>query len=526
MIGRRAERTAYLAFVILASLTITIHFAVSRGQDMNWDQRNYHIATPYLLAHGTFWTSSVPSGVQTYFNPYVLQGEFLLLRLLPAFKAAIALAAFQSLAFMAAGICCALIARDYGRRQSFVLAALGFILCLLAPMSLSESGTTFIDLVTATPIVAAYAVLLGRGGRVGPIASGAVAGGLIGLAIALKLTSALFLLGIAGFALAGPETLWTRFRMLVMGAAGSVAGFGLVGGFWHWALWTRFGNPVFPYYNNLFRSPDFPAEPLVDARFQAHSILDIWHYPIYWILGGTNNPELATPSTEVPFRDLRWILAITGITVLLIMLCVSRRARARLLAARSTGLVFAFPLVYVAWLFMFGIHRYMLPLDILCGAVILTVSLMIPQAPLRIGILALAAILSYKTMEVADWGHLPWRTYWQSINQQPLDLDGHSLVFLTRAPSAYLVASLPTDTIYASMDAFDLAATRNTYFTRQIRSELASGQLKHLYVTFQDSLSDAYKQTLLTYGLTATDRCRDLPIADTTFRLCELEHRT
>jgi hypothetical protein len=81
---------------------------------------------------------------------------------------------------------------------------------------LSPKGTTFIDLITAVPVLAAYALLLVRGRLFSSLASAALAGVLLGTATALKLTNGVFALGVVGFALAGPDGPRERIVWLLM----------------------------------------------------------------------------------------------------------------------------------------------------------------------------------------------------------------------------------------------------------------------------------------------------------------------
>ena len=126
------------------------------------------------------------------------------------------------------------------------MALLGFALCVMTPIVLSEAGTTFIDFVTALPVLGAYALLITRHGVLGPVRSAILAGVLLGLATALKLTNGVFAFGVTGFVLAGRDSFRHRIRWLVTCGLSAVAGFLLVGGAWQLGLWERFGNPVFP----------------------------------------------------------------------------------------------------------------------------------------------------------------------------------------------------------------------------------------------------------------------------------------
>lgn len=523
MTVRNARRLLHPAIVVSTALGVTIWFAVARGQDDNWDQLNYHIGIPFLLAHGRFWDSIDPAGIQSYFNPYVLQAQFFAMRHLGGMEFAIGLAVAQSLAFMVAGLICATIARPAGRNWGLALGLLGFALCLMAPVALSEAGTTFIDLVTAVPVLAAYALLLTRGRWLGPTLSGALAGALLGVAAALKLTNGIFALGAAGFALAGPDTWRQRLRWLLACGTAMVLAFAVVGGRWHLELWERFGNPFFPFYNEIFRSPSFVAATFHDTRFLPHSVLDIWRYPLYWFFGGSPTPGVGSPSSEVAFRDVRWVVAVPGGTVLVLALATFRRWGRRRLTEPATGLFFAFAVGYLVWLAEFGVHRYMPPLDILCGAVILTFAMMIPPRSLGLGLMVAVTCLSLGVMDVPDWGHLPWLPYWQSINPKPLDLGGPSIIFLTEKPSSFIAASLGGDARYVGLyEDFGLRNGANTYFARQLEQELSSMPGVQLKEVDRGAIPAVSAAILASYGLIATNRCKALTIAGEKFRICEV----
>ena len=301
------------------------------------------------------------------------------------------LALAQSTAFMIAGFACVAIVRSSSAsidpRETTRLGLLGFALCLSAPIALSEAGTTFIDLITAVPVVGAYALLLQRD-RMGPLVAAPLAGILLGAATALKLTNGVFALGAIGFALAGPDRPSLRLRWLTLCGASALLAFLAVGGSWHLSLWEHFRNPFFPYYNNIFHSPDFGTAALDDERFLPHSILDIWRYPLYWLLGGGTANGLGSPSCELYFWDARWAVVTIGGVAFLLGLARFPAWRKQCLANPATGLFFAVILAYLVWLAKFGYQRYMAPIDILCGAAILVLALQVSRARPRLATLA------------------------------------------------------------------------------------------------------------------------------------------
>jgi hypothetical protein len=550
---RRIRCLLYSAAVIFIAVVVTVWYAVARGQDFNWDQQNYHIGIPFLLAHGTFWESIEPAGIQSYLNPYVLQAQFFAMQHLSAIFFAVLLAMLQSAAFMMAGLICADIAPPTLGWKVLPLTLFGFALCLMAPMSLSEAGTTLIDLVTAVPVLAAYAVLLTRGRWLGFCSSGSLAGVLLGVATALKLTNGLFALGVAGFALAGRDSPRQRLGWALMCAIAAMLAFVVVGGSWQLGLWERFGNPFFPYYNNIFHSPDFDLTALRDERFPAHSVFDIWRYPLYWLLGGRPIPGswlyplfywllggvgprlgIATPSSELAFSDARWVVAVGGGTLFLAALLIFRRWRNCRLAEPATGLFFAFTLDYLAWIAQFGYTRYLLPLEILCGAIILYLASLVVPYSLRFSLLLAMTVLSWRILFVPDWGHLPWRPYWQAVNPMPHDFGGPAIVFLTRKPSSFVAASLPSDARYVGIygveiygdfvyKGFNMLASNNTNLTRQLKRELEPTPNVLLKEIDEGTPPSDSIAILASYGLKVTNQCEILRIANENFRICDVE---
>src|SRR5205807_1701569 len=68
---------------------------------------------------------------------------------------------------------------------------------------------------------------------------------------------------------------------------------------WMWTLYTHFDNPLFPYFNDVFRSPWWDEAPLFDRRFGPHTLLEWLGFPFRFF--GYSSLFV----TEVRFRDWR-----------------------------------------------------------------------------------------------------------------------------------------------------------------------------------------------------------------------------
>lgn len=513
------SRAGYTLLTFAASITATLWFAFRKGQDASWDQLNYHLSMPFLLMHGTLWDSIAPSGLQSFLNPLVLVPQYLVIRVLPAPIAAAVIAIVQALAFVIAGQICLRIAPTDPVAPDYRSAFLGFLLCLASPMALSEAGTTIVDLLLAIPVLLAFWLLLTRDGHAAWRPS-LLAGLLLGLATGLKLTNAVFAVGALGFYMTDRQSIRRAISSLAQLVVGGVVGFLLVAGYWHFALWHRFGNPIFPFANNVFRSPDAPFSSLRDARFLPTTIWDIVLYPVYWLLGGSPTPGLMSPASETDPKDARYILAPALVPIALGFAVLRRR---RLADRRVAGLLLTCAGSYVIWLFVFGIQRYLIPVEILCGAVLLALVSWIDAARWRLPMLLVLSAIAVARVHVASWGRLPWGSHWRAIAQVPLTLPGHPLIFLTRQPTAFLALSLPADARYVGFDGtIDPIAGRRTVLAQQLRTTLDAVPPPTLYAITHGPVPSEAASLLASYGLHLTTICRSLNVAATTYRICDL----
>ncbi|HUO55522.1 MAG TPA: hypothetical protein VMU18_12315 [Rhodoblastus sp.] len=511
----------------MLSFAVAIFLALRHGQDLNWDRKNYHLGVAATISRGAFWESLFPAGIQSYFDPLLLQAQFYLMERVGPRSFAVITALAQSLAFIGAGFTCMAVARQTTEPTrpifSTIAGFLGFLLCLFAPVALSELGTTFIDLSSGALVIGAFALLLVREERLGRVA---LAGALVGAATAFKLTNGLFAIGGAAFSLAGPERWPRRLVWLSVFGAAALVLFAVIAGPWHLELWRRFHNPFFPYFNTIFHSPDFPAISLRDDRFLPTSPLDIWLYPWHWLMSDSPRSGVATPSTEVPFQDIRWAALAFGATIYALALAALPRWRRQKLAEPTTGLFFAILASYLLWLAAFGIHRYLIPIDILCGAALLYLCQQIPWPRWRLAILCGLAIASFATMRLPEWGHIPFGRDLRAVETAaPLD-PGPAIVFLTRKPEFYVAASFPASWRYVGLyEDYDVFVPQNGGFGGLLAAMLAEKPAPALKALSIGAFPPFSQTVLARFGLTISNQCQSLGIADDSFQLCDVKRQ-
>ena len=333
-----------------ASLVLCILLAgaasIALRQDSSWDLLNYHYYNAWAFVHGRHGIDWAPAQLQSFYSPFLdLPFYAMVAAGLPPKVIAFALA-------IPTGVAWYCFARTAGHlfpaHRSATVGAIA--IGVTAPMSVSLIGTTMNDWYVAAFVMAALWLVI----RASPsMRSLAVAGALVGVAAGLKLTGVLFGLGfLAAVATLGDDWRARARHVLVAGIAMGAA-FAIAAGPWMWLLYERFGNPLFPYYNDIFRSPWADPVRFTATRFGPQSLLEwaIFPYEMLWNLEGF--------VAEPEFRDARPAVLYTLAIAALIARPPTPPGMRR--EWRFLGVFFLGS--FAAWAVMYRIFRYLVPLE-------------------------------------------------------------------------------------------------------------------------------------------------------------------
>jgi hypothetical protein len=448
--------------ITLASLLAGAIYTWAVGEDANWDWQNYHEYNVWAVLNGRYDIDALPAGFQTYFNPAVYFPVYALRHLLPAPYGLLIIGAVHglnlALVYLLSRVLLQNAATTGAVAASVLIAACG-------PMTLSEVGTSFSDILTALPIVAGFALILsaGESHRLRYI----LAGLLLGAAVGLKLTNAVFALAAAAAVLVAARPLLAMTCLGLGGAIGALA----TGGAWSLMLWREMGNPIFPLFNGVFQSKELQPSNIMDTQFLPRGIWDALAYPFYWLLGDNR-------SSEYPFRDARFaaamVLALVGIA--------ARLARhGAIFTRRDVQFFVLFAVSYAAWLGLFSIQRYAIVLELLCGPlIVLLLSRVMTGAPamvLRDGrwmpagaVIVAVAVAIASWSQPADWWRRPWsNSYQPKISAR---LDQPAAYFLLDKPIAYVAPLLPPRSRFYQIADIALPVMPDGKFDRRIRAGL------------------------------------------------------
>lgn len=415
----------FLAFVLCAGGWVS----VCLGQDYSFDLRNYHYYNAFAWVNHRFDSDFAVADRETFYNPTLDVPFYFAVQSMRPIWIGFLLGVLHS---VPAVLLFALAYKVLGFVDSLTKYRLPLaLLCAIAgtydPVCLAELGTLFGDNLLTGLILAALLQLTelvpGIADPSAPMRPPALWGGfLIGCAAGLKLTFASYSVA-AGLTLLLVGSSWKQ--RLSSSAWFSVAMLmGFLATFGHWAvrLYTKTGNPVFPFFNGVFRSPYWFPNNMRLGFLHPVGWKQYVFYPIYFL----GNQQKAM---EVPFRDGRLAIAMAAL-FLAVIACAARRFLRAWRASTSCGLALVRPpqprvlvfltifcvSAYVVWLFEFYIIRYLCPVDMLAPLLILLLLTVVLGGSRRV-LLSFTCIccfiVSWVKVETYGWHNMWAKTYFE-----------------------------------------------------------------------------------------------------------------
>jgi hypothetical protein len=399
---------------------------------------------------------------------------------------------------------------------------------------LSEIGTVFYDNVVSLGIFTAVLVVVARWDELVDApkphaALWAMAAGLpSGLAFGLKQPDVVFCVGLcAAFLVADmppPRRVWVAFWFGIGVLLGAAAG----GGPWMLHLWRSYGNPLFPFFNHLFRSPWALPLPYRDDGYVPHGLLDKLSFAYRFAA----QPRL---TAEIVFRDFRLPVLVTLVPLAMLAGLARKLVHARqanpLTRPGPTGWLLAAGLAtYATWVSMFAIYRYLIPLEMLAPLMVAAAIGLLPLGrALRpwAAVAVVAALVA--TTATASWIRVPWQDKAVAVSLPPIDRPAETLVLMSgHEPMSFLVPSFPRSMRFLRIDStFTLPDDPQSGFGKLFRETIEghSGPIASLH--FVNEEGEVAKK-LAAYGL-ELDRasCHDVtsPIGAAAYAYCLTRRR-
>lgn len=477
--------------------------ALLLGQDANWDLRNYHLYNPFAFLHHRLDFDIVPAQVANFYNPLMHIPFYWAVMALPPMVTGFLIGAVQGLNFpILVGIGRSIMGdeREHPSWHYYLAAFIG----LLGAGTLAELGATFGDNLISLPLLGGMWLLMAnfhhlrqdKTARILLIVAGA--GILTGMAAGLKQPSATFAVGWCAAFLLLPVALSRRIMLAFCFGIGVLTGIAITGGFWMHELWVHYGNPFFPYFNDLFRSPMGAAAPYRDIHFLPPSLWESIFLPFLMVL----NPFRVG---EIEFRDLRFVLLILALMTTIIMALRRNNADSQPPLTHHKGffLLTAIVISYLVWLKLFAIYRYLLPLEMLAP---LAIWLLIDRLPFRLPTRQIAIwaclILWLVTLKPGNWGRVPWSSDYFGVTPPPLADPAKSMVLMTGVePYSYVIPFFPEPVRFVRIESYFTGPSESPNgFDRRMQQLIVSHQ-GPLYVLYRSNEGKESKAALQHFNL-------------------------
>ncbi len=472
---------------------LSVHF----GKDNNWDLLNYHYYNAYAFVTNRMDLDIAPAQIQTYYNPLLDLPFYYMSRHLPAWQVGWILGFVHGFNFSFVFLIVWLLLNVERKVARFWLALGPSAIAVIAPGFLSVLGSTMNDDIVSLFVLAGLALVLAAcklaARRPAPAVLWLLAAGgfVLGTMFGMKLTTASYGLG-AALPLAALGSAWgDKLKRTLAFGVGGLAGALSTGGFWWLTLYIRFGNPFFPYFNNLFRSPFVEAQSWRDPHFAPQQL---WEYFVWPVLFSLN----AYKVNQIRFSDIRfgllYMMAVVAIVWSAVRFVRRQKGSSSLRSSRlfngrgADHLLVFFAISFVFWLLAFRQYRYLIPLELLlplCFLIIL--DRLIASKRLVIAIASLCALATLAAFRPFDWGRLPWGDPYISVNTNNLQLRPDGLVvMLGKAPTAYVIPFFPASYRFVHLESNVIRVAETSGFSQQIEAEI-QGHPGAVYVLYDDA---------------------------------------
>lgn len=440
-------------FTFACLITVPVLFglySIKLGQDINWDLQNYHLYNPYAYFHKRIYLDLAPAGLQTYFNPFLDLAYFFAITALSPKTVGFLIGLIQGLSYV---FIFKIASQLLGKGREVYAIFLG-LAGILSVGFLSEVGTTLHDSLVGVLTLISLWLSISAIGYVGGNCRNSVvligmSGILIGVACGLKLVFAIYALALfIGFLLV-PLPWNARVKLSLLFGVSASAGLLLTGGYWFYKMWSEFGNPLFPQFNNIFHGELASIEPIRDTRFLPRNLYEKLFYPAVF----TNNPLRVG---ELRYEQVSWVFGYVALLALggAGLFRSSKTEQDRILSPKVIFLVVYFGISYVLWVNIFGIYRYLIPIEVFIPLLIfIAVDYFFkPSVPRWTPVVFLSMITIVNLKSVPDWGHSNWSDTVYRIESSAITAYPEpAALYLIGQPLAWIIPALEINTPFIQL---------------------------------------------------------------------------
>ena len=283
-----------LSFIAFGSISVYL------GQNNYADLRNYHFYNPYAILNDRLGFDYAPAQIQTYLNPTVDLMFYFFVKTLPPKIVGFLMGGIHGLNFWIIFAIAFYTLKSIKRPKngnsisgsefradnwlvgfSLIISTIG----IYGPISIIGLGSTDNDNLVSLFTLGAILLLLKAISTRGVYSLSdmkkelIVSGILVGIAIGLKLTQVVYGIGFITAITVFKGDWKSRINSVGLMMVAMAGGIILSSGYWMYHLWVKFESPLFPFYNEIFRSPYYPLINFADERYIPNGYIKTLFHP-------------------------------------------------------------------------------------------------------------------------------------------------------------------------------------------------------------------------------------------------------
>ena len=451
------QRTRKPVLIVIICLLIPIAFgflSLFFGKDANWDLKNYHYYNGFSFIENRLSYDISPGQQQTYLNPIF---DVLLYLLINSVTPRLVGFIYGFIHGMNISLVLLIYIQALMTSRSIERKIVGIIIILITstgPGFLSELGNSMndniISLISLVVVLILIVIIKNDNVEVNKedILRISFAGLLMGLFVGLKQTTIIFALcsGIMLLIFVKPRR--KRFLLFILYGFTGILGFLGSNGLWMWRLWENFGNPLFPYFNQIFKSPMIAPINISDPRFLPKNFTEYLFWPILM-----SNDSFRV--CEIKFLDIRFALLYLMVFAWIIFVIkekISTQKKGKLYQKDRNFNPIAknFIVCYVissffVWMILFSIYRYIIALEMLVPLCILMIfDYLFDKKKLIYIAFLIFIIIGSIDYQPFNWGRQSWDGSYIKADTQKYSLENKAVVImLGMAPTSYVIPDFP-----------------------------------------------------------------------------------
>jgi hypothetical protein len=424
--------------------------SISFGKKITWDLLSYHYYNGYAFLNGRLGFDIAPVGIQTYLNPVVDILFYSSAQYFSPKRIQFILGAVQGFNLSLLFLIFWEVTNIHDWKIKTVLGMVLVSASFLAPGYLLELGSTGYDNIISIFVLLSILLLININDQLAgnklrsAIISAGLAGLLLGVGTGIKLYLTIYAISIL--------FVWLFFidgaknKIIVISIIGILFILGVLisGGFWFSTLWLNFKNPIFPFYNNIFKS-NYISPEWQFIYYEPYIPDTLWQYLTWPLIFSRNSKHVV----ENSFVDIRFGLTylIILIAALRIVLVKTKNNNQLIEPKKATILFFFFIASFTIWMSMFSYYRFLIVLEILIPMIILILLDKLSDAnETRIvaGLVVVVSIILTFNPDPSSIKGGKWDDRFFKIDSSSFpSAENTIIIFLGRSPMGYIIPEAP-----------------------------------------------------------------------------------